>query len=148
MKKKILLIVAIALVGTVTLTLNNLRAQDQSAPSGPPPAGQAPPPGQGPGQGQPPNIRQGRPPRRGPVNNYAQAIRNLKWIKADLEKSTEDFDGHRQSAMDACDKAVQELNAVLAAKEAARKAAEAKAAAEQQNAQQTPAQAPAPATPQ
>ena len=134
-----LLIVAIALVGTATLTLNSLRAQDQPAPGGPPPAGQAPPPGMRPG-GPPPGFR-GRPGA-----SYRQAIGILKRAKADLERSKEDFDGHRQSAMDACDKAMQELQAVQdSIQAAAAKAAAAAAAAQQQNAQQAPATTPAPA---
>ncbi len=135
MKKNMLLIVAIALVGTATLTLNSLRAQN-ATPPGAPPAGQTPPPGMRPGP--PPGFR-GRP-----GNSYRQAIGILKRAKADLERSKEDFDGHRQSAMDACDKAVQELEAVQASIQAAQAAA-AKAAAQQQNAQQAPTPAPAPA---
>jgi hypothetical protein len=134
MKKNILLIVAIALVGTVTLTLDSLRAQN--GPPGEPPSGQTPPP----------NMRPSGPPRgRPPGGSYRQAIGVLKRVKADLERSKEDFDGHRQSAMDACDKAIQELEAVQSSVEAARAAAAAaaKAAAQQTNAP-APAAAPAP----
>ena len=80
--------------------------------------------------------------------NYRNAVMMLKRVKADLENSKEDYDGHRQSAIDACDKAVQELEAVQGSIQAAMaaKAAAARAAA-QQVPQQTPppAQAPAPA---
>jgi hypothetical protein len=73
----------------------------------------------------------------------------LKRVKMDLERSKEDFDGHRQSAMDACDKAVQELEAVQASIQAKQEAeAAARAAAQQTNAPQTPAPAPATAPPQ
>jgi hypothetical protein len=134
MKKNMLLIVAIALVGTVTLTLNSLRAQNGPPPGAPPPSsGQAMPPGMHPG------------PNRGrPGSSYAIAIMQLRRVKMDLERSKEDYDGHRQTAIDACDKALQELEAVhksIQAAEAARIAA-AKAAAA---AQQAPASAPAPA---
>ena len=138
MKKNILLIVATALVGTATLTLNSLRAQNEAPPAGAPPARQAPPAGMRPG-----------PPRGRPGNSYHQAVAMLKHVKMDLERSKDDFDGHRQSAMDACDKAVQELEAVQTSIEAARAAqaaqaaAAAKAAAQQQNAQQAPTAAPA-----
>ena len=81
--------------------------------------------------------------------NYRNAVMLLKRAKTDLENSKDDFDGHRQSALDACDKAIQELEAVqtAAAKTAAAaaKAAAAARAADQQAA--PPAQAPAaPAT--
>jgi hypothetical protein len=71
----------------------------------------------------------------------------------ELQRSKEDFDGHRQTAMDAIDTTVQELEAVqksIQAAQAAKAAAAAAAAAQQQNAQQPvpPAPAPAPATPQ
>jgi len=142
MKKNILLIVAIALVGTATITMNSLRAQDQPTPGGPPPSSQTPPPGGRPG-GPPPGFR-GRPGA-----SYRQAIGMLKRVKMDLERSKEDFDGHRQSAMDACDKAVQELEAVQASIQAKQEAeAAARAAAQQTNAPQTPAPAPATAPPQ
>jgi hypothetical protein len=70
----------------------------------------------------------------------------LRRIKMQLENSKEDYDGHRQSAIDACDKAAQELEAVQKSIQAAAaaKAAAAKAAAEQQA---PPASTPPPATP-
>jgi hypothetical protein len=144
MKKNMLLIAAIALVGTGTFTVNNLLAQPSGNP--PPAAGQpvAPPPGNpGPRQGPPPGFRS-----RPGMMNYRQAIVILKRAKTDLENSKEDFDGHRQSAMEACDKAAQELEAVQASIQAAAaaKAAAAKAAAAAAQPAPAPAQAPA-ATP-
>jgi hypothetical protein len=136
MKKNILLIIAIALVGSVTLTMSSLRAQNDAPPAGAPPQG-APPAGQPP-QG----PRTGfAGPRGRPTMGYRQVIFMLKRTKADLERSKEDYDGHRQTALDAVDKAVQELEAVQASIQAAdaAKAAAAKAAAAQQ--------APPPATP-
>jgi len=136
MKKNILLIVAIALVGTVTLTVNSLRAQNDTPPPGAPPAGQ------------PPLARQGPPPgfRGRPNMGYHQVIFMLKRTKMDLERSTDDNDGHRQTAMEACDKAIQELEAVQASIQAAEasKAAAAKAAAD---AAASAPQTPAPASP-
>jgi len=139
MKKNILVIVAIALIGTVTLTLNSLRAQDAATP--PVVVPQAPPPGP------PPGARPGMPPpgfRGRPGNRYRQTVMFLKMAKTDLEHSKDDFGGHRQSAMDACDKAVQELEAVQASIQAAAAAA-AKAATPPQDAQQAPAPTPTPA---
>jgi hypothetical protein len=63
----------------------------------------------------------------------------LKMVKTDLERSTDDFDGHRQSAMDACEKAMKELQAVEAS---VRATAAAKAAAAQQAPAQAAPQAP------
>jgi exonuclease VII small subunit len=144
MKKNACLIVAIALVGTVALTLNTLRAQEAPPPGGPPPA-QMPPPGQMP----PPNMRPGGPPGglrgRPPGSSYRQAVQVLRRVKMDLERSKDDYNGHRQSAMDACDKAMQELQAVQESIEAARAAAAKAAAEQQQNAPPPPAAAPAPA---
>jgi hypothetical protein len=140
MKKNMLLIAAIAVVGTVTFTLNSLRAQNDAANPGGPPPMQAPP--QGPRPGPPPGFR-GRPNM-----GYRQVIIFLKRAKTDLERSKDDYNGHRQTAMDACDKAVQELEAVQASIQAdlAAKAAAAKAAADAAAAQQAPAPA-APAAP-
>lgn len=77
---------------------------------------------------------------------YHQVIFMLKRTKMDLERSKDDYDGHRQTAMEACDKAIQELEAVQASIQAAEasKAAAAKAAADA--AASTP-QTPAPASP-
>ncbi len=143
MKKNILLLAAIALMGTMTLALNELRAQNAPpSPGAPTSPGFTPGPGQG-RPGMPPGFR-GRPGGR-----YGQTIMFLRMSKAELERSTDDFDGHRQSAIEAVDKAMQELQAVqtsiqaaAAAKAAAAKAAA--AAAAQSN--QPPAQ-PAPAAP-
>ena len=136
MKKNILLIAALVLFATGALTLNNLRAQ--TAPTG---AGQpvSPPPGN-------PGGRPGGPPgfRRGPgANNYHGIANALKRVKADLEKSKDDFDGHRQSAIDACEKAAQDLEAVSVAAQASAKAAAAKAAAAAASAPATAPAAPA-----
>jgi hypothetical protein len=135
MRKNILLIAAIALVGTGTLTLNSLLAQSSATP----PAG-----------GQPVSPPPGRPagPRgRLGMYNYHGIAMTLKRVKAELEKSTDDYDGHRQSAIDACDKAAQELEAVQASVQAAAaaKAAAAKAAAAAAAAEQPPATATTPA---
>jgi hypothetical protein len=96
--------------------------------------------------------------RRGrPGNSYRAGVAILTRVLADLQTSKDDFDGHRQSAIDACTKALQELQAVqkvFQAKQAAAAAA-AKAAAEQQQQQQQsgqtaplPGTAPNPAPPQ
>jgi hypothetical protein len=122
MKKNILLIVAIAVVGTMTLTFSTLRAQNDTPPVAPP-AGQVPP--------------QRPPPRGRPNMGYQQVIFMLKRAKINLEHSNDDYNGHRQSAMDACDKAVQELEAVQASIMAAAKAAAA-AAVPPPGAQQAP----------
>jgi hypothetical protein len=83
-------------------------------------------------------------------NNYQRTTFFLKQAKADLERSSQDYDGHRQSAIDACDKAIHELDAVEASVRAsARAAAEAAATAASATnppPQQAPTPAPTPAT--
>jgi hypothetical protein len=142
MKKNMLRAATMTLIAALTLTVNSLRAQDTPPPGGPPAGG--PPPGQ---QAPPPNMRQGmRPGMRGrPDIIYRQASSILKRAKMDLERATEDFDGHRQSAIDACDKAIQELDAVQKAIMEAQKA-KAAAAAAAAAAQQTNSPAPAPSS--
>jgi hypothetical protein len=76
---------------------------------------------------------------------YRQASSVLKRAKMELQRATDDFDGHRQSAIEACDKAIQELDAVqksITEAQKAKAAAAAAAAAQQQNAQPAPATAP------
>jgi hypothetical protein len=142
MKKNILLLVAIALVGTGTFTWNTLRAQNDATPAPQQPT--VPPPGN-PGP-RPGGITPGFRGRAG-MMNYRNTVMMLKRVKADLENSKEDYDGHRQSAIDACDKAMQELEAVQKSIQAAQaaKAAAARAAAAQQT--PPPDATPAPAAP-
>jgi hypothetical protein len=44
---------------------------------------------------------------------YQRALTALQQAKMELQRSTNDFDGHRDSAMEACDKAIVELQAVV-----------------------------------
>jgi hypothetical protein len=74
--------------------------------------------------------------------HYAQATFSLRRAKMELEHTTNDFNGHRQSAIDACAKAITELEAIQASEQAAAQAA---AAAKATNA---PPPATAPAIPQ
>jgi hypothetical protein len=114
MKKNIVIIVGLAIIGAGTLTFNSLRAQDASTP---PPVGapqtplQAPPsgPAQAPRPAMPPPGFRGRQ-----GGSYRQAAMFLRRAKMDLENSKDDFAGHRQTAIDACEKAMQELEAVQA----------------------------------
>jgi hypothetical protein len=46
---------------------------------------------------------------------YQRTIGMLRQTKAQLERSETDLGGHKQSAMDACDKAIEELTAALKA---------------------------------
>jgi hypothetical protein len=52
---------------------------------------------------------------------------SLRHAKLELEHTTNDFNGHRQSAIDACAKAITELEAIQASEQAAAQAAAAKA---------------------
>lgn len=42
-----------------------------------------------------------------------RTLNDLRMVKAELTRSQEDFGGHKASAIDACDKATAELEAVL-----------------------------------
>lgn len=138
MKKNILIIAAVV-AGIMLISWNDSRAQQTPPPAGPPTISHGPPGGMRP---IPPGFR-GRAGAR-----YMQTIMFLKMSKAELQHATEDFDGHRQTAMDACDKAIAELEAVqsIVQSEAAAKAAAARAAQSNQ-APATPAAPAAPATP-
>jgi hypothetical protein len=59
---------------------------------------------------------------------YRRTASYLKNAKQQLQRSTEDYNGHRQSAIDACDKAMQELTAVAQSIDDAAKAAAAASA--------------------
>ncbi len=113
MKKKILFVIAVLLVGAATLTVDKLLAQN-NPPAATPPV-QFPPPGNHPGLN--PAVRS-----RMIAGNYRRTVIFLKQTKVQLEGAKEDYDGHRQTAIDACDKAIKELEAVQAAIEEAAKA--------------------------
>jgi hypothetical protein len=103
MKSKTLFMAGIALV--LALCLNNSQAQTTNAPA-PGPAGLAPAPP--PGQRPPPRARQ-------PRIFITRALNDLRMVKADLERSQDDFGGHKDSAIEACQKAMDELQAVMKA---------------------------------
>lgn len=146
MNKNTLFLTAIAVIGMGTFTLTNLRAQSGTAPTAPTAVPQARPPGfAGRPGGMPPGFRNRS------FMLYHSASGSLTRAKMELERSKEDYDGHRQSAIDACDKAIHELESIQesirtaeAAKAAAAKAA---AAAAQQNAAPAAAPATTPAAP-
>ena len=48
-----------------------------------------------------------------PRQSFNQAIVALRRARLDLQNSTNNFNGHQQSALDACDKAIQELETVV-----------------------------------
>jgi len=140
MKKNLILIAAIALVGTGTFAVNNSFAGPEADPSQP----ISPPPGQP--ITHPMTKPSGLKPRPGRGGlSYHAAVVSLKRAKADLERSKEDFNGHKAAALDAIAKASEELDAIqkiVQAEEAAKAAAAAKAA---QAAQSAPDAQPAPA---
>jgi hypothetical protein len=133
MKKNSLFIAAAVLAGVLVFGQTNLPAQNQT-PLGAPPGVQTAPPGAM------------RPRPRGSLS-YRGVILNLKRAKDQLERDTNDYDGHRQAAIDACDKAMEELQAVQSSIDAARKAAiaAAKAAAAEQAQTNQPPPSTAPA---
>lgn len=118
-----MLLATIALTSLGVLTLNHLQAQPppDGTPTAPPAS--VPPPGApgAPGTpGGPARPRPYPPQFRGRMrNSFQPTFMSLKHAKMELERSTDDFGGHRQSAIDACDKAIQELDAVIKAQAAA-----------------------------
>jgi hypothetical protein len=102
MKTKILIVAGIGLV--LAFTQKNIQAQTTNVPvPGPAPLLVAPPPGTRPPM---PRFRQGHP-------FVSRALNDLRVVKMELQHSKEDFGGHKDSAIDACDKAILELQAVM-----------------------------------
>jgi len=138
MKKNMLIAAGIAMV--LAIGLDNPQAQTNAAPA-PPVAGPATAPG--PGMRQPGRPRQPQPPV------YARAINDLRMAKMQLQRSPGDFEGHKDSAIQACDKAMEELQAVMkivmAEQQKAHTPPPGQAPGQPPATQQTPA-APAPAT--
>ena len=102
MKRQTLIVAGIALV--LAFCLNNTQAQTTNNAPAPGPAGlvPAPPPGQRP------------PPRPRPPHLFiTRALSDLRMVKAELQRSQDDFGGHKNYALEACDKAALELEAVM-----------------------------------
>jgi hypothetical protein len=124
MKRNTLIAAGTALVLTVCANVNLIQAQDQPVPTPNP----APTPGAGPmpipaNPGAPPaNPTAPNPAMRRPVGPMGQrplrftipaSLRNLQDIKKGLTAYQDDLGGHKQTAIDACDKAIAELEAVM-----------------------------------
>jgi len=100
----------------LALCLNDIRGQDQ-APVPAPAQPTAPAPNQPfpPGPGPRPMPRP-MPARPGQPRMYVQrALAELRRVKTSLQGSQEDYGGHKDSAIAACDKALEELDAVMKA---------------------------------
>ncbi|MGO8698003.1 MAG: hypothetical protein ACLQVY_09835 [Limisphaerales bacterium] len=118
MKRKMMTLAGLACAGALALSWDNLRAQsDPTAPATPAPAAPATPPNQ-PSPTTPETPRQLNPPPRPrgrPGLTYQRTLYSLQQTKLELQQATNDFDGHRTLALDACDKAITELEAVMKA---------------------------------
>jgi hypothetical protein len=102
MKTKTLIVAGIGLV--LAFRLQSLHAQTtNTTPPGPAPLLVAPPPG----------TRPPLPRNRQPRPFMARALNDLRAVKVELQHSQEDFGGHKNSAIEACDKAMLELQAVM-----------------------------------
>jgi len=105
MKTKTLIAAGIGLV--LGFCVNNSQGQVTNAP-GPGPNQLPVGPGPGvPGQRMPPT----RP--RSPRLFVSRALNDLRVVKAELQRSQEDYGGHKDSAIAACEKAMDELDAVM-----------------------------------
>lgn len=114
MKRNTLIAAGTALVLSVCANINLAQAQAQVQPA-PTPPGTAPAPiPANPGA---PNPAMRRP--MGPMGNrplrftIPMTLRNLQDLKKGLTASQDDLGGHKQSAIEACDKAITELEAVM-----------------------------------
>jgi hypothetical protein len=105
MKRKILIMAGIGLM--LAFSQNNSQAQTTNVPVvGPAPIAPSPlPPGQ----------RFPGPRTRQPRVFIPRVLNDLRMMKAQLQRSQDDFGGHKDSAIEACDKALLELDAVLKA---------------------------------
>jgi hypothetical protein len=104
MKRNTLIMAGIALV--LAFCLHNSHAQTTNAPApGQPGLVPAPPPGQRPMPQRP----------HQPRIFINRALNDLRMVKAELQRSQDDFGGHKESALEACDKAMLELEAVMKA---------------------------------
>lgn len=102
----------LAIAGFAILFNQNAPAQTNAAP---PPASPQPPSGYP--APQPPMGYPGQPPGRfrGPgAFLYQRAINDLTMVKREMLRAPDDLGGHRDSAVAACDKALEELHAVQA----------------------------------
>jgi len=95
--------VAAGIALILAFSLDNSQAQSNAVPA-PPSTTPAPP--MKPGPRQPPRFRQPQPV-------LSRAVSDLRMVKMQLQRSTNDFEGHRDAAIQACDKASEELEAII-----------------------------------
>jgi hypothetical protein len=110
MKRTSLVVAGIAGAGVLLLWPSSSCAQTNAAPT--PQIIAVPAPGQPPGPEGPQAVRR---PRIQGLPMASRAIMELNQVKAQMEGSTNDFGGHRESCIAACDKAIEELSAVITA---------------------------------
>jgi len=87
----------------LAFSLDNSQAQTNAEPAPPSALPVAPPK---------PAVRP-QPRFRQPQPVFARAISDLRAAKIQLQRGTNDFEGHKDSAIQACDKAMEELQAVM-----------------------------------
>jgi len=115
MKRNAIIAAGAALV--LALLLNYSRAQDNAPAPAPTPANPAvaPVPGQPVAPGPGPRPMPLPPRARQPRMYVLRAQNDLKQVKMALQGSQEDYGGHKESAIAACEKALEELDAVMKA---------------------------------
>ncbi len=110
MKKNTLLAAGTALI--LAVCANVAFAQDVPAPSPVPTPTPAPAPAPSPAV--PPMRRPIGPMGARPLRmSVPMAVRSLQDVKRGLQAAQDDLSGHKQSAIDACDKALEELQAIM-----------------------------------
>lgn len=106
-------LVATVVTGLLGTMMSDSRAQVTNTPSATPAAAGQP---AQPAPGAPPPQRppfQRRP--QGPAIVFQRAVLSLRQAKMQLQRAEGDLGGHKQTAMDACDKAMEELSAAMKA---------------------------------
>jgi len=103
MKTNNLIVAGITLV--LAFCLNNSQAQTTNAPA-PGPAPGAPMPVQ-------PGQRFPSPKMNQPRQFIMRTLSDLRNVKIQLQRSQDDYGGHKDPAIEACDKAMLELDAIL-----------------------------------
>jgi hypothetical protein len=97
-----LIAAGISLVLAFCLSNSQAQTTNVSQPA-PAPVGPAPPPVQ---KFPPPRPNQPRP-------IFLRTMNDLRMVRAQLQRSPDDYGGHKDSAIEACDKALQELEAIM-----------------------------------
>jgi hypothetical protein len=109
------MLAAVGITWVLAFSLSSSQAQNDAPPPGPAPAPNQPS-GIFPGRTDPPQLHRLPPPRFGRQRlAFSRTLSDLRMAKMELQHSSGDLGGHKDSAMQACDKAIEELTAAMKA---------------------------------